>query len=32
MALAVPFNVFLDPDGNLTLVLDPSSECPIMVA
>jgi len=32
MALTDPFKVFLDPDGNLTLVFDPSSECPIMVA
>jgi len=32
MALEVPFKVFLDPDGNLILVFDPSSACPMMVA
>jgi hypothetical protein len=32
IALASPHKVFLAPDGSLTLVLRPSSECPIIVA
>jgi hypothetical protein len=32
MALASPTTVFLAPDGNLSLVLLPSSLCPIIVA
>lgn len=32
VALHNPFKVFLPPEGNLTLDLDPSSEWPIMVA
>jgi hypothetical protein len=31
VALQSPGMVFLDPEGNLILVLAPSSECPIMV-
>lgn len=31
VALQSPGMVFLDPDGNLILVFDPSSECPIIV-
>ena len=31
VALLHPFNVFLLPDGNLTLVLDPSDECPTTI-
>jgi len=32
VALHNPDTVFLAPEGNLILDLDPSSECPIMVA
>jgi hypothetical protein len=32
VALQLPKIVFLAPDGNLILVLRPSSECPIIVA
>jgi hypothetical protein len=31
IALESPLIVFLAPDGSLTLVFDPSSECPIIV-
>jgi len=32
VALHNPDMVFLDPEGNLILDFNPSSECPIMVA
>jgi len=32
IALASPGSVFLEPDGNLTLVFVKSSECPIIIA
>jgi len=32
VALACPGTVFLTPEGNLILDLEPSSACPIMVA
>ena len=32
VALQSPLMVFLHPEGNLNLVLAPSSECPIIVA
>jgi hypothetical protein len=32
VALQLPGIVFLDPEGSLILVLEPSSECPTIVA